>query len=119
MKTFLMATARGVVAMIITMGVFACGGPDDALNSPEETQVQTESEALTATRWCEDIRIEQVQYQFCGFQDGPLDDSPVFVRCTRTCTTERYVTFPAGIGGERVCESGETTCEPWSCPSCL
>lgn len=73
----------------------------------------------TQQQICQDLVVHLLQKKFCGFQEGPFDVSPVFVNCTRTCVTDRYIVLqPSYPGAGWTCETGETTCTPWVCPPC-
>jgi hypothetical protein len=118
-------TRSMMIFCLLPFAFAACAidGEDDfddeegALDADDEIGVDAEPEALVAVPFCQDLVLQQVQPKFCGFQDGPLDDSPVFVQCARTCVTDRYVTFSPGSGGA-TCNTGETDCSAWVCPSC-
>lgn len=113
---------------VLSLAAVGCAAqaqdPDEVLDEElaDEGEIASSEQAATAQPLtCEDLVLHEAQQKFCGFQTGPLDDSPVFVTCTRTCTTERHWVFvpatPTTSGGLQ-CVSGETTCTGWQCPSC-
>ncbi len=91
-----------------------CGGMDEG----EVDEGVTDTSAITAQPICADLVVHEVQTKFCGFQTGPLDDSPVTVRCERTCVTDRYISGFLPPPGGAQCGTGDTTCSAWECPSC-
>ncbi|MBL9022002.1 MAG: hypothetical protein JNL21_07360 [Myxococcales bacterium] len=107
---------------VLPVGAVGCAVDDEGDGDEEEVdvvdeEVGTDAEALTATPMCADLVVHQKQQKFCGPQDGPFDLSPVVVQCSRTCVTERHISFN-GPSGDIECVVDGTDCTAWDCPSC-
>ncbi|MCA9617757.1 MAG: hypothetical protein KC731_01975 [Myxococcales bacterium] len=92
-------------------------GNDEDIDLVDE-EVGTDAEAIKATPICGDLVVEEHMPKFCGFQDGPYDQSPIVVHCSRTCVTERHISFDVPVGGDIECVVDGTECTGWECPSC-
>lgn len=120
MKSLSFRVCLSLVALAATSVGCAAQVQDEKEDEPAEETVASAEEAIEVVPYqCDDWTLVETRIQFCGYQTGPYDTSPISVTCKRTCVTDRHMGFtPSPPPGHFACVSGETTCGAWSCPSC-
>lgn len=119
MKSLVYVACLSFVALAGTsLGCAAQVQDEPADEAAEENVSSAEQSIELQPLQCNDLTLVMQKQEFCDWQTGPYDTSPIMIDCTKTCVTERHWGMIPGNPPKFGCVSGTTTCGGWVCESC-